>query len=73
MFFIFIRDLFRRIWIMFVLVIRNVWLIRVDEIVVKVVDFKNVWLWGWVKKVIKILEVDLNLVLCNIKIIISKF
>lgn len=73
MFFIFIRDLFRRIWIMFVLVIRNVWLIRVDEIVVKVVDFKNVWLWGWVKKVIKILKVDLNLVLCNIKIIISKF
>lgn len=73
MVFIFIRDLFRRIWIMFVLVIRNVWLIRVDEIVVKVVDFKNVWLWGWVKKVIKILEVDLNLVLCNIKIIISKF
>lgn len=73
MVFIFIRDLFRRIWIMFVLVIRNVWLIRVDEIVVKVVDFKNVWLWGWVKKVIKILEFDLNLVLCNIKIIISKF
>lgn len=68
MVFIFIRDLFRRIWIMFVLVIRNVWLIRVDEIVVKVVDFKNVWLWGWVKKVIKILEVDLNLVLVILRL-----
>lgn len=68
MVFIFIRDLFRRIWIMFVLVIRNVWLIRVDEIVVKVVDFKNVWLWGWVKKVIKILEFDLNLVLVILRL-----